>query len=423
MRKRKDFVFIAIVCASIFAFFECWAGPEAAGEPAPGKELVSTEVSLRDGKLQGLSAPDEWLDVRYVKRLPAAVETQEGWFLVRNSKYEGVKLPGEVTGVQAFEEGAAVVEEKSGQFGILFMEGTYIKLEDDVKDVATCSRGLFRIRNEAGKYGYLDYWGRLVIPCIYDRAELFLYGPIAEVSKDGKAGCIDPQGREIIPVKFQEVEVNRFNLRLHTARDNSGAYHIRIGGKPLYEQRYRAVEHFNPLGTAVVTLSDGKQAVILQNGRRLFNTTYVDIADGYSKSDIRREPIGKLVFRVKNNAGEFGFVNIYGEECVPCQYRDATVFRQGRAGVTKDGKKWGFVDDTGKVVIPFIYDHAEAYHWRMARVRRGTDEYFIDGNGRKIVRFSHDREWLMQTNIYGPDGGVIEAFIGYDEFADNQKTD
>ena len=39
------------------------------------------------------------------------------------------------------------------------------------------------------------------------------------------------------------------------------------------------------------------------------------------------------------------------------QYEDADSFNEGLAAVKKDGK-WGYIDETGKTVIPFEYDYA-----------------------------------------------------------------
>ena len=48
-----------------------------------------------------------------------------------------------------------------------------------------------------GKWGYIDLYGNVVLPLIYDDASFFSEGRV-EVKKDGKWGFIDLNGNEII---------------------------------------------------------------------------------------------------------------------------------------------------------------------------------------------------------------------------------
>lgn len=53
--------------------------------------------------------------------------------------------------------------------------------------------------------------------------------------------------------------------------------------------------------------------------------------------------------------GKFGFIDKTGKEVVPLQYDDAQDFNQELAAVNKEGK-WGFVDKTGKERTAMIYE-------------------------------------------------------------------
>ncbi len=44
---------------------------------------------------------------------------------------------------------------------------------------------------------------------------------------------------------------------------------------------------------------------------------------------------------------QWGFVNEYGQEVVPCIYEEVWNFRRGKAVVKRDGK-WGYVDKEGR---------------------------------------------------------------------------
>ena len=53
--------------------------------------------------------------------------------------------------------------------------------------------------------------------------------------------------------------------------------------------------------------------------------------------------------------GKWGYIDKTGREVIPCKYDDASSFSEGLAKVKKSGK-YGFIDKTGREVVPFIYD-------------------------------------------------------------------
>ena len=68
---------------------------------------------------------------------------------------------------------------------------------------------------------------------------------------------------------------------------------------------------------------------------------------------------------MRNNC--FGFIDKTGREVIPCEYFDAGVFSEGLTWVEKEGKR-GYIDKTGKVVIPFVFYGAEGFSGGKARV-------------------------------------------------------
>ena len=59
----------------------------------------------------------------------------------------------------------------------------------------------------------------------------------------------------------------------------------------------------------------------------------------------------------KDNSGKYGFSDRENSELlIPVIYDYAGSFSEGLASVNKDGK-WGYIDKSGKAVIPIIYDN------------------------------------------------------------------
>ena len=61
-------------------------------------------------------------------------------------------------------------------------------------------------------------------------------------------------------------------------------------------------------------------------------------------------------------------------------YDDADEFSEGLASVEKDGKE-GYIDKTGRIVIPLEYDKAYSFRNGKAKVVKNGIEGFIDKNG------------------------------------------
>ena len=82
--------------------------------------------------------------------------------------------------------------------------------------------------------------------------------------------------------------------------------------------------------------------------------------------------------------GKYGYIDTTGKVVIPCQYDDAWSFSEGLARVWK-GEKTGFVDKNGKEVIPCEYDEA-AYGYGEGYFALIKDEYLtiLDKNLNRV---------------------------------------
>lgn len=79
---------------------------------------------------------------------------------------------------------------------------------------------------------------------------------------------------------------------------------------------------------------------------------------------------------------KWGFVDKTGKVVVPLQYDDVYHFSDGLAGV-KQNDKWGFVDKTGKVVIPLAYDYVDGFVGNLAVVKKDGEWFTINKQGQR----------------------------------------
>ena len=84
--------------------------------------------------------------------------------------------------------------------------------------------------------------------------------------------------------------------------------------------------------------------------------------------------------------GKYGFIDETGRVVIPCQWKDVNFFSEGLAGVKDENEKWGFIDKTGRVVIPCRWKEACFFSEGLARVQGENWEWgFIDKNGRVVI--------------------------------------
>ena len=108
---------------------------------------------------------------------------------------------------------------------------------------------------------------------------------------------------------------------------------------------------------------DGNLAVVVKNGK----TGYLDsnlsplIAPIYD--DLRKPSMGLIAAK---RFGRWGYISVRsGETIIPFQYDDAHEFKDVGSGrplaAVKTGAKWGFINRSGDVAIPFRFDAVKGY--------------------------------------------------------------
>jgi hypothetical protein len=82
---------------------------------------------------------------------------------------------------------------------------------------------------------------------------------------------------------------------------------------------------------------------------------------------------------------KWGFIDKTGKEIIPCIFENIQEFSDGLARVSKD-EKWGFIDKTGTEVIPCIYTGTGEFSEGLAARRSKDGKWgFIDKTGKEII--------------------------------------
>lgn len=110
-----------------------------------------------------------------------------------------------------------------------------------------------------------------------------------------------------------------------------------------------------------------------------------DMGEGFIKKwkEIREYDEG--LAGVRNADGRWGYIDMTGKLVIPCQWKKALFFSEGLAGVQDDNEKWGFIDKMGKVALPFVWSNVQWF--RNGRVRVQT---VLSGGWHDIDREGND---------------------------------
>lgn len=351
--------------------------------------------------------------------------------VLKNGKEGFVNTKGEVVipfiyeWVKSFSEGLAAVCNDSHHWGFINTRGeVVIPLIYD--GVQSFSEGLAAV-SKSGKDGFINTRGDVVIPMIYDSAWSFSDG-LAAVRKDEKWGFVDTAGHLVFPCNYN-----------NCGRDYTGEDHdFDTSDEELYmwDGEYTGGEAWAPDGHG----EDGVYNYIssFHEGMALFVKEIVSNCNSrFEKEYIDKS--GKTVITLNgyNNAGNFneglarvskkfakghkiGYIDQSGKEIIPCVYDFAGDFHDGLARVGKisnGNNKFGFIDRTGNEVIPCIYDGVSSFHNGQALVKTNlssANEWcyewkYIDGTGKTIEVVKTEIHKRKNQSVQDAAGDAIDA--------------
>ena len=209
-------------------------------------------------------------------------------------------------------------------------------IEENVYQSSHFSQGYARI-TDSNFFGLIDSTTVIVIPVIYEYLS-FLKDGLVVAKKDKKSGYLDTKGKIVIPFI------------------------------------YDLADDFKN-GIAIVQ-KNNKCGIIDKKGNQLTDLLY----DHIDKFDNDQSGLARV-----SRDKKWGFINKSGEEIIPCIYQNANFFREGLALVTKVNGTTGYLDKTGKIIIPFDeFTRADNFKNGKAEVRKGNTPYFINKKGETI---------------------------------------
>ena len=291
-------------------------------------------------------------------------------------------------GPEPFSDGFARVL-KDGKYGYIDKTGQEV-IPCQYSRAGSFSEGLAAVYNAAdGYWGYIDKSGSITIPFQYESAERFSdsYTGYAVVHIYNRGTTlIDKTGRDVIPsgysydvredsgwesgdryvplrssdgkrdsvydlttgqiVKFPFDVVSDFQEGFAQAKENGMYLFINENYEAIISPGYGGLSDFS--GGYALRRNNDVVSVIDQTGR-VFLT--VHNRDENSKYEVGKLSEG-LLTAFSSATGRMGFIDVTGREVVPCKYKKVEEFHNGVAAVQNFEDKWGLVDTSGNEIVP-----------------------------------------------------------------------
>lgn len=269
-----------------------------------------------------------------------------------------------------FSEGIAAVS-VDGKYGAIDKTGALV-IQPSYEKMGPLSDGLIAI-SQSGKWGYIDKTGATVIDPQFDKADKFV-GGLAPAWSGRKCGFIDKTGKWVVEAKYDDAMPFGDGLAAVAVQKTEM---VRKDGKVVAMRRYLLWGYIDPTGKEVIPIalknvgsfSEGLAPIWIGSG-----SAFIDNADNL------------LVPSWK--ADQFAFIDKTGRVALtPLYNKNALGFHDGLAR-TQIGTRCGYIDDTGKMIIPQLYTTATPFSEGLAAVQIYPDGPwgYIDTSGRIIVK-------------------------------------
>lgn len=292
------------------------------------------------------------------------------------------------------------IKAKRGKVCIINKDGkVVIRPEVDVDTLYYPSYGYCQVKKN-GKYGYINENGELAIPFKYKKAYPFSESGLAfVVCENGLGGYINTEGEFVIPPKFLSGSTFRFGFA--AVKEKSGKYKfIHQNGNQAVKGIFNYASGFSECVLAVVQEADGRYVLMDTTTRPI-----VRLKEGCVLEDFKEH---SRITKFRDENGREALINAAGnvitgfcEEIIISPYARLNPFRF--KGL------WGYMEDTGEVIIPSIYLEASEFtEDKVALVKAfdplaetGANEFYINEEDeiidKKIIESKREN---LSNNFY-----------------------
>jgi len=280
--------------------------------------------------------------------------------------------------------------------GQMIQEGHFNDARDFAEAHAAVARGT--------QWGFIDQGGAIAVPCVYERTYDFSEG-YAAAKKQGKWGFIDREGRWKILPQYRKVQSFKYGLSVVQKEEYSFVIDLKgdVVAKIPEEYNWGAVKSENLIfyGTIDERAETVSYGVMDAYGHVISEPIYVvDSGDWFDFHHASGD-----LFLVDHKENGYGYMDNTGKVVIPCKFDIATPFSKEKAVVWLDGEQYQI--NRNGVIRPII---------------NNTDKYPFD----EVLEFSEGMTAVRKKDKWGfinEEGSLVIDFVFNEKNLDYKKKD
>jgi hypothetical protein len=325
-------------------------------------------------------------------------------------KSGGFVIPPHFDIAREFSEDRAVVGERIGpkvpsyyRWGFIDKSGKIV-INPQFKAVNSFHEGLAAVVLQSGKMGYIDKQGRIAIPTMFDSSQYLTMDAYetapaqsdfsngrAVVWINGKAAVIDPSGAFVVKPGTHSRIGGESEHMLAFADENELYGYLDMNGHVAIQPQFNSASAFSE-GLAAVEIRDRANR---RNRRCYIDKTGKIVLEDKSWFALTAFKEGLAMVVVKNDAAGYkfidGFIDKTGKFVIPAKFAYASAFKEGRALAGTAPGTYGYIDKSGNWAIPANFHSMMFYGFSegLAAVPAGwignREWGYIDPSGKQVI--------------------------------------
>jgi len=214
-------------------------------------------------------------------------------------------------------------------------------------------------------------------------------------------GAIDWEGNTVIP--FVYLYVDFFSEGMAAVKDENGTGFVNRKGEPVIPTQFQTTRAFSD-GLAVVEKKDDTYAYIDKTGKIVIDASKYRYVDFFSEGMAR-------VWKVEGNTRRCGFIDKTGKEVIPCQYDWVGHFIDGVTYVLQNQQLWT-MDKTGKK-LNYLTDAAHSLSYASDDILKVEKIIDFPGGDHEHMNTYYDKTGELSYETYLLKAGLSEGLAPY----------
>ncbi len=224
------------------------------------------------------------------------------------------------------------------------------------------------------------------------------------VSCNMKKGFMNTSGEIVVPCKYEDVKPFSESLA-GVCKGGKWGYIDKLG-KEIVPCKYDGAASFSE-GLACVR-KNGKRGYIDKLGKEVVSCKYDVIFYGHICLDSSFSVFsssfseGLACVMKEDNGRKFGFIDKSGKEVISCNYDWAYPFSESVAWVLNSGGElFGLIDKSGNEILPYQYKYVTTFSEGLAGVSKGDKWGYIDKSGKEVIPCIYETvSWEKRFNSF-----------------------